>query len=713
MKQSCIYAEENMTYQEYKTEYDISLDPDQDKACEKTGGHILLLAVPGSGKTTVMTAKLGYLVKGLGVPPESILAVTYSVAGAREMQRRYENIFGSREIEIRTINGFCAKIIGTYERIYGRHAFSLLESEGETSRILRVIMKDCGGYPSENEVKDVKTAITYCRNMLLTEKEIAEKISIEGRDFPEIFRRYREFKVENKLMDYDDQLCYGYHIMCRFPEVNRAYSGRFRYICVDEAQDTSKIQHMIIRKAAENCGNLFMVGDEDQSIYGFRAAYPEGLLEFEKIYPDAFICFIEKNYRSTQTIVSAADRFISLNAERRDKHMNTDNAVGDNIKRTELTDLRELPTYIKKRALNCAGEKKETTAVLCRLNDSLIPIIDVLCDAGIPFSVRAVDGLFFTHFIVTDMIAMIRFAANPFDAGLFENLYYKFSAGISRTDCEYALTHNVGKEMLSYPEYFSVCPVFPEKVRKRMRKVSDALFRINAADSYGALKLIISASGYGSYLSHRTRDLSKVNTLLAIAERFRSKKDFFERLDFLSDQVKQGHKSDDGMILSTIHSAKGMEFDNVILCDAKNGVLPSVTEPADGKKYTKEEERLREEDRRLFYVAVTRAKKRLELITYRFEFGEKCEGWDFVNTFTGVPPKTAAAAPARTVKKSVSVEKLIKAYSVGENVMHKVFGEGVIIGRRGSFAEIRFYKDKYPRRVDLTVCLENGLICRV
>ena len=310
-----------MTYKEYKTQYNIILDGDQDRACEAVNGHVLLLAVPGSGKTSVMTARLGYLVHGLGVAPSSVLAVTYSVAGAREMQRRYENIFGSREIEIRTINGFCAKVIFEYERLYGRKAFDLIEEDGRVSQILRQIMAKCGGYPSDNEIKDVKTAITYSRNMLLSDKEIAEKISIEGRDFPEILRLYREYKLENRLMDYDDQLCYGYNIICKYPEIRRSYAGRFKYICVDEAQDTSKIQHMIIRKIAEWGGNLFMMGDEDQSIYGFRAAYPEGLLEFDKIYPDASVFFIEKNYRSTNSIVSAANRFISANKDRREKHM--------------------------------------------------------------------------------------------------------------------------------------------------------------------------------------------------------------------------------------------------------------------------------------------------------------------------------------------------------------------------------------------------------
>ncbi len=701
-----------MTYEEYKIKYGITLDPAQDIACKSTEGHILLLAVPGSGKTSVMTARLGYLVHGLGVSPDSILAVTYSVAGTREMKRRYENIFGTRDIEIRTINGFCSKVIGAYERLYGRNAFKLIENDGDTTAIIRGIMTELGGYPSENEIKDVKTALTYSRNMMLTDKEIEDQIKIEGRDFSEIFRRFRELKRENRIMDYDDQLAYGYNILCKYPEVNELYSGRFKYICVDEAQDTSKIQHMIIRKAAEKCNNLFMVGDEDQSIYGFRAAYPDGLLEFDKVYPDAKIYYIEKNYRSTETIVRAADKFISSNTLRREKHMTTDNSVGDKIKRTELNDLRELGSYVKRLASSVSGEKGETTAVLCRLNDSLIPFIDVLCDTDIPFCVREGDGLFFTHYMVNDIISIIKFAADPYNGELFEKLYYKFSAAISRTDCEYALTHNSGVGMLPYPEYMAISPVFSENTRRKMKKVAEALHKINVSDSYGAIKLVMSSSGYGSYISHKTNDLSKVNTLLSIADRFRSKKEFYKRLDYLYERVRSGKSGPSGIVLSTIHSAKGLEFDNVIVCDAKNGILPSVFEPADGKKYNDEELKLREEDRRLFYVAATRAKKQLEFITYKYEFGSKSENFDFVTSFLGV--KTENEAKRQSLKpKERDIEKLIKAYSVGDLVHHKQFGDGVVVAIKGIYAEIRFNRLKAPKKLDLELCIENGLIKQI
>lgn len=696
-----------MTYEKYKTEYGIRLDPAQDAACRETEGHILLLAVPGSGKTTVMTARLGYLVRGKGVSADTVLAVTYSVAGAKEMQKRYERLFGARDVEIRTIHGFCAKIISAYGRACGKKPFSLIDSDGGPAGIIRDILKRCGGYPTDNEVKDVMTAVTYCRNMMLSDTEI-DKVSIDGRDFPKIYRTYQAFKRDNRLMDYDDQLFYGYNILCRYPEAVRDYAGRFRYVCVDEAQDTSKLQHMIIRSAAKDCGNLFMVGDEDQSIYGFRAAYPKALLEFDKIYPDAKVLFIEKNYRSTKTVVTSADRFIAANADRRKKHMVTDNPQGDAIENIKLNDLSELPVYIKTAAVEGMKREGKTTAVLCRLNDTLIPVIDLLSEAGIPYTARVVDGLFFTHFIVRDILSFIEFAHNPFDASLFEQLYYKMSAGISRADYEYAVRVNSGEGMLSYPDFMATCPVMRDSVRKRMKKVAAALFEITGATSAQAIRAVLSGCGYGAYLSHRTNDLSKVNTLLAIAERRHGQMEFLTHLSQLKEIITAGRNDgENGIILSTIHSSKGMEFDHVIICDAENGILPSVYEPEKGGRYSDDELASREEDRRLFYVAATRAKEHLTLVTYDRAFEKKTAGFEFVSALIGQRPvkPDLGLPPDAKEAKSVAMN-----YFVGDVIWHRVFGEGIISAISNGRAEVKFYKHKFPKSIDLLYCIENRLI---
>lgn len=692
----------------YQREYGLTLDAEQCLACRQIEGKVLLLAVPGSGKTTVMIARLGYMTRALGINPSSILAVTYSVAGAKEMKSRYERLFGDADVEFRTINGFCAAMIHRYEQVKGRKAFTLIDKEGEVTRILKELMISLGSYPSEQELRDVRTAITFARNRMLSDDEIKEEILLESRDFLPIYQAYRDYKREHRLMDYDDQLCYGYQILKTCPEVNRVYADRFQYLCVDEAQDTSLIQHKILETMANRCGNLFMVGDEDQSIYGFRAAYPEALLRFDTTYPDAKILSIGRNYRSTASIVEAAGRFIAKNTERRvaDKCMTTDNPKGEPIRHTELEDLFELPSYLAAKA----GREGDRLAMLFRLNDSMLPVIDELSARGIPFRVRGNDSLFFTHPILADVRAILAFASDPFDAALFGQLYYKLSLGLRRSDYEAAIRENTGRHMLSYPDYLAEAPLLSEGKRRRMRRLSDVLFRIQGANAYEALRLIFFSSGYGEYHSRTFGDTVKRNVLLAIAYRHPSREGFFRRLEELEALTKRGSVGEGGVILSTIHSAKGMEFDAVILCDCQNGILPSVTVPSVGQRFSAQEKKLREEDRRLFYVGVTRAKRELELITWKMAFGEESEGWDFIRTFLSVHPQKKREKLLEKAERPTISEGEMASYSEGTAVHHKLFGDGVVIGRKGTTVQIRFARFPLPKKLDLRVCLEQRIL---
>jgi DNA helicase-2/ATP-dependent DNA helicase PcrA len=243
--------------------------------------------------------------------------------------------------------------------------------------------------------------------------------------------------------------------------------------------------------------------------------------------------------------------------------------------------------------------------------------------------------------------------------------------------------------------------------------------RINRADTYEAIRLILSDSGYGSYLAHRTADVSKTAALLAIADRHRTRKAFFDRLTELEELVKQGSPSRGGLLLSTIHSAKGMEFDHVLLCDCQNGILPSITEPQKGKTYTDKEKAVLEEERRLFYVGVTRAKKTLEIVTWERDFGEGAEGFRLVDDFLATPRKTTVSEGVARERKRVSkpkgksteeLEKLMNGYYEGVPVCHKVFGDGVVIGRKGNFVQIQFARFSFPKKLDLALCIETDLI---
>ncbi|MBO4770854.1 MAG: UvrD-helicase domain-containing protein, partial [Clostridia bacterium] len=275
----------------FKKKYGIFLDPQQEAAAFSPDRHVLLLAVPGSGKTTVMVARLGYLTHVLGVAPSSVLAITYSVAGTAEMRHRYIEKFGDDGIEIRTIHGFCVSVINEYCYRKNTRSFKMLSDEDGQESIVRRILCETGGYPSDSDVRDAVNAISYAVNAMLSDEEISKLDPLEGRVFSEVFGKYRNYKLENELMDFDDQLKFAYTILLKHPDICAYCAGRFRHVCVDEAQDTSLLQHRILHRIAEYSRNLFMVGDEDQSIYGFRAASPYELLKFGQTYPDAKVFF--------------------------------------------------------------------------------------------------------------------------------------------------------------------------------------------------------------------------------------------------------------------------------------------------------------------------------------------------------------------------------------------------------------------------------------
>lgn len=396
-----------MNYSEFKTKYAISLNPQQEAAVQAVNGPVLLLAVPGSGKTTTLVTRLGYMVLCRNIPPEQILTMTYTVAATADMRSRFASLFGqalAERLEFRTINGISARIIRYYEYSLGRKAFELVTSERDLitiiSEIYRGITRE---FATESTIKTIRTWITYIKNMQLSDAEI-DTLKADDIKIGPIYREYCKILRKRRQMDYDDQMVYAYQILRQYPEVLHFFQSKYPYLCVDEAQDTSKIQHQIIRLLSKGSGNLFMVGDEDQSIYGFRAAYPESLLEFDKMHPNAKVLLLEQNYRSTAQIVAAADRFIQRNQSRRQKYMTAVRGSGADIRVIDVKNRLSQYAYLEKVAHSCQTE----TAVLYRNNDSALPLIDRMDRAGIPYRCRQFDSSFFTHRIVRDITDIIR-----------------------------------------------------------------------------------------------------------------------------------------------------------------------------------------------------------------------------------------------------------------------------------------------------------------
>lgn len=623
-----------MTLEQFKEQFNIKLNNQQLKAVQSVQNPTLLLAVPGSGKTTVLVTRLGYMIYCLGIEPESILTVTYTVAATNYMRQRFETMFGEQlaaRLEFRTINGICSKIINYYGNCIGRKAFDLITEEGFKSKILSLIyQKELNEYPSENDLQTVITLITYIKNMMLSNEEIESLGKKENLPLAEIYKAYCGELRRQSLMDYDDQMVYAYTMLKTTPQVLEYFQNMYQYICVDEAQDTSKIQHKIIEILAMKNKKLFMVGDEDQSIYGFRAAYPEALLSFESIYPEGKILLMEENFRSDGAIVSAADRFIQKNKLRHKKSMKASRNMAKDIRLIEVKTRKSQYSYLTKVAENCNVD----TAVLYRDNESIIPVVDMLERSGIDYKIKNADLTFFNHKIVTDIKNIIRFAENPKDTEIFMQIYFKIGTYLSKMGAIEAcrISEEKGIPVIDSALRYGRIPKGTEKSLKAMKTHIESILEESA---YKAVYRIVNFMGYSAYLERAKIKDGKISILQALAANEKTPEDFLNRLDELAMIIKNKKNNYDcKFTLSTIHSSKGLEYDTVYIMDVKDGVFPEKV-VANRKKATDEEIKTYEEERRLYYVAVTRAKNQLCIFDFK-------DSSTFNNQLFGINVKSSA-----------------------------------------------------------------------
>ena len=692
-----------MTYEEFKSQYPVRLNRQQEEAVRQTDGPILLLAVPGSGKTTVLVTRLGYMLHCKGIRPERVLTVTYTVAATKDMKARFVSFFGEEhadKLTFRTINGLCAVVIGTYARQKGTEAFALLDDERQIKSVIRDLLARTGtAFPSDQQVNDARTHITYCKNMMLTEAEIhAHKV--DGMDFPRVYFEYQDFLLRSKRMDYDDQMVFTYRIFRQYPDILAHFQRRWPYICVDEAQDTSKIQHAILRLLASASGNIFMVGDEDQSIYGFRAAWPQALMEFEQVFPDAKVLKLETNYRSTRAIVEKADAFIRRNQNRRPKRMRTENQQGSAIRKIMLTDYNRQYSYLLKIAEGC----EESTAILYRNNDSALPLIDLLEQKGVPYACRQREGFFFTCPLVRDVTDMLEFAFDDGNTDLFLRFYYKLDLKLKKAVVT-KLLYGMPKDKSVFEALLESGELEPWQIGK-VKAMQTHYSKLPYLTSFAAIQRLVRYMGYGDYLQEQHGDTAKLDILLSLANQTPMVGQFLLHLRELKNHIETLEpRPDCPFVLSTIHASKGLEYDRVILIDAVDGLLPSADE----------DEEL-EEERRLFYVGATRAKKQLEFLCYENKFGEPSNAaFPFVSQFLGEEPKKPQEPerkPLPAKPSGPSKEQLaawMKDYIPGTEVTHKIFGRGLMTKREGTFATISFMEVGI-KKVDLTTCLRQEKI---
>lgn len=741
-----------MEWKEFETTFSVKLNQQQKEAVQSTKGPVLLLAVPGSGKTTVLVTRLGYMIYCKNIPPESILTVTYTVAATKDMSERFAVRFGedmAKRLEFRTINGICARIIQYYGRRIGKTPFELVKDEKATTGMLIRICQDHGmGYPTESDLKNVRTLITYIKNMMLNEEELQKLEEESDIRIAEIYREYCRQMREQKLMDYDDQMLYAYNILRKDPGVLAYFQNRYPYICVDEAQDTSKIQHAIIALLAAGTGNLFMVGDEDQSIYGFRAAYPEALLSFEKKHPGAKVLLMEENFRSNAKIVEAADKFIQKNTLRHEKHMRAAREAGADIREISLKSRKAQYVYLMKAAQECttgmagmsgseehrgrADASVTETAVLYRDNECAIPLIDLLERKNIPYRMRNADLSFFTHRTVLDVQNIIRFAMDPKDTELFMQIYYRLKLFFNKKDAlRYAqISQEKDMEVLDAALKYGNLEKYQED---NIRNLKRQMVRILNMPGDEVVNQILTYMGYQDYLKKMGMNANKLETVKLIGSRVESPEKLLERLEELRTIIQEKVSDKDcPFILSTMHASKGLEYDTVYLLDVMDGILPEKV-LANPRTASKEELETYEEERRLFYVGVTRAKNQLNVFMTNKPskfcselLGKRNLRENQQKEYAGIK-KWGDYSPAGTYgikgngmyhgygtghgsqkQPGKSYQELADALGEGMIVKHKKFGEGVVVDMEGEHIRIQFGDN--VKNMDLKVLARLGML---
>lgn len=741
-----------MEWKEFETTFSVKLNQQQKEAVQSTKGPVLLLAVPGSGKTTVLVTRLGYMIYCKNIPPESILTVTYTVAATKDMSERFAVRFGedmAKRLEFRTINGICARIIQYYGRRIGKTPFELVKDEKATTGMLIRICQDHGmGYPTESDLKNVRTLITYIKNMMLNEEELQKLEEESDIRIAGIYREYCRQMREQKLMDYDDQMLYAYNMLRKDPGVLAYFQNRYPYICVDEAQDTSKIQHAIIALLAAGTGNLFMVGDEDQSIYGFRAAYPEALLSFEKKHSGAKVLLMEENFRSNAKIVEAADKFIQKNTLRHEKHMRAAREAGADIREISLKSRKAQYVYLMKAAQECttgmagmsgseehrgrADASVTEIAVLYRDNECAIPLIDLLERKNIPYRMRNADLSFFTHRTVLDVQNIIRFAMDPKDTELFMQIYYRLKLFFNKKDAlRYAqISQEKDMEVLDAALKYGNLEKYQED---NIRNLKRQMVRILNMPGDEAVNQILTYMGYQDYLKKMGMNANKLETVKLIGSRVESPEKLLERLEELRTIIQEKVSDKDcPFILSTMHASKGLEYDTVYLLDVMDGILPEKV-LANPRTASKEELETYEEERRLFYVGVTRAKNQLNVFTTNKPskfcselLGKRNLRENQQKEYAGIK-KWGDYSPAGTYgikgngmyhgygtghgsqkQPGKSYQELADALGEGMVVKHKKFGEGVVVDMEGEHIRIQFGDN--VKNMDLKVLARLGML---
>ncbi|MFT4451788.1 ATP-dependent helicase [Parvimonas sp. G1425] len=580
-------------------------------------GPALILAVPGSGKTTVLLNRILNLIKNHNIDPSEIISITFSKSQGIDMEKRFlaQNPEFRGKITFKTIHAFCYEIVRNYMKLKNIKK-TLIEGNNEFNRILilkRVYYQKNYKKLSDEEINDFFSIYDYTKNKMYDfEGYLRKNHFISNRSLMlKLYNLYDEIKIQNNFMDFNDLLILANEYISTDKKLLKALKNRYKFFQIDEGQDTSTLQFEIIRKIVFPENNVFIVADDDQSIYSFRGASPENLLNFKNIYPNSKIFFMDKNFRSTKNIIKISNKIIQGNKiryEKSSKHTTEENSQIMLFKvKNSTIQARELVNKISEINPN------ETIGVLYRNNISSLYIAEMLKNNDIDFFVKENKFDFYSNRILNDVKNILLFSEDTTDLEVFKRIYFKLNAYIKKdfiTKLEYKPYNQCVLESLL--DLYELNDFYLNKFTS-LRNDFKRLKRMKMEDK---IDCILYELGYGDYLDN-FNDFSNLNYNLIfdlikyLSKDLKTFDEFIEKLDNLKELLKNASSSKSNISISTIHSAKGLEYDNVFIMDLIDGEFPqkSILNSFD--------EKLLEEERRLFYVAMTRARKRLFLYTIK------------------------------------------------------------------------------------------------
>lgn len=606
------------------------LNKEQKEAVKHTEGPLLIMAGAGSGKTRVLTHRIAYLLDEKGVSPRNILAITFTNKAAREMKERVEQLVGSEsaDIWVSTFHSMCVRILRRdIDRIGYDRNFTILDSSDQLSA-MKQVLKNLNIDTKQFDPRAMLSQISNAKNELITSEKYEERVgNFYERQVANIYKAYQKILRKNQSLDFDDLIMETIHLFKRVPETLEFYQHRFQYIHVDEYQDTNHAQYYLVKQLASRFQNVCVVGDSDQSIYRWRGANIGNILSFENDYPNARVILLEQNYRSTKSILKAANKVIENNSSRKPKKLWTENEVGSKIKYFQGKTEREEALFVIEKIqeyLSNGSYQPNEIAILYRTNAQSRAIEDALVKSNIAY--QMVGGTkFYERKEIKDMIAYLRLITNPHDDLSFERVVNVPKRGIGQTTVDrlraYAEENDISLyEAVQEVDFTGVT----KRAANALSQFGQLIDRFRKQQAFltatDMVESVLENTGYEEMLENeRTIEaqsrLENLEELLTVTKEFeKAQEEDKSLIAFLTDlalvadidQVDEENPNQKGKVtLMTLHAAKGLEFPVVFMIGMEENVFPHSRSMMDNEEL--------EEERRLAYVGITRAEKVLYL----------------------------------------------------------------------------------------------------